>query len=101
MDNTLTSKQRARLRGLANSLETLVQIGKEGITEGVLRQLDQTLEKRELVKVRLLDTALLTPREASEELCRRLEAQPVQCIGTKAVLYRRAREKENRKILLD
>lgn len=97
----LTSKQRAQLRKLANPIDTLIQIGKDGITDGVIAQIDETLEKRELIKIRLLETAFLTPREAASELSAALKAEPVQCIGTKVVLYRQSRDKDNRKIILE
>lgn len=97
----LTSKQRAQLRRLANPLDTLIQIGKEGITDGVIAQIDATLEKRELVKLRLLETSFLSPREAAGELCSVLKAEPVQCIGTRLVIYRQSKDKDNRKIILE
>ena len=67
----LTSKQRAQLRGLANSLTPIVHIGKEGITEAVVKQTDEALEARELIKCRVLESALLTAREACDELAQR------------------------------
>ena len=85
----LTSKQRAGLRTLANSLETIAQIGKGGITDAVVAQLDEALEARELIKVRVLESALLSAREACQALTGPLRAEPVQCIGTRFVLYRR------------
>lgn len=89
----LTSKQRAFLRGLANTLPATQQIGKEGVTEAVIRQVGQELQAKELMKLKVLESALLTPREASEQLCRALDAQPVQCIGSKLVLYKPNPEK--------
>ena len=83
----LTSKQRARLRAMANTLNDTVLIGKEGITDAVLAQAEEVLE-----------TAMMTPREAQGILCEALDAEPVQCIGTKAVIFRVAREPDNRHI---
>lgn len=96
----LTSKQRAYLRGLANPLEDSVLIGKDGLTEAVVAQTEAVLEKHELIKIKLLETSMLSPREVQVELCQRLAAEPVQCIGTKTVIYRRAREEKNRHIEL-
>lgn len=96
----LSSKQRAQLRALANTLPDTLQIGKDGITEGVLTQLTQLLECHELVKIKLLETAFLTPRGASEELCTTLHAEPVQCIGAKVVLYRQSSDKDKQRIVL-
>ena len=85
----LTSKQRATLRGLANKTETIFQIGKGGVTEAVVRQAEQAIAVRELIKLRVLETALMTAREACTVLCEELNAEPVQVIGTRFVIYRR------------
>ena len=85
----LTSKQRAQLRGLANSLDPIVIIGKEGIGENLVKQADDALEARELIKCRVLENSMLTAREACDALCEACGAEPVQVIGTKFVLYRR------------
>ena len=84
----LTSKQRAQLRGLANTMDTILQVGKDGINENLVKQLDDALEARELVKCRVLENSLLTAREACQELCVLTRSEPVQVIGTKFVLYR-------------
>ena len=97
---TLTTKQRAQLRGLANPLSDTLLIGKEGVTEAVERQLDQLREAHELVKGKVLETAMLTPRAVSDALCEACGAEPVQCIGAKFVVYRPASEKDKRKIVL-
>lgn len=94
----LTSKQRARLRAMANTLSDTVLIGKEGLTDAVIAQTEEVLEKHELMKIKILETAMLTPREAQHVLCEALDAEPVQCIGTKLVLFRVARQPENRHI---
>ncbi len=96
----LNSKQRAQLRGLANTLPDTLHIGKDGVTEGVLRQLEELLESHELVKGKVLESAMTSPRAAAEALCEETHAEAVQCIGTKFVLYRQAREPDKRKIAL-
>ncbi len=85
----LTSKQRAFLRGLANPLPATQQIGKDGVTEAVCRQAEEELAAKELIKLRVLESALLTAREASELICEATGAEPVQCIGSKLVIYKR------------
>ena len=92
----LTSKQRAQLRGLANSLTPIVHIGKEGITEAVVKQTDEALEARELIKCRVLESALLTAREACDELAQRTRSEGGQAIGSKFVLYRQSHNKEKK-----
>ena len=96
----LTSKQRAYLRGLANSADTLFQVGKGGIGENLIKQTDGALTARELIKLRCLDTAGITPREAAETLAAACSANVVQVIGSKFVLYRPAPEIKDRKIVL-
>ena len=96
----LTSKQRAQLRGLANSLTPIVHIGKEGITEAVVKQTDEALEARELIKGRVLENSMLTAREAAEQLAVAARCEVVQVIGSKFVLYRYQHNKEKRKIQL-
>jgi len=88
----LTGKQRAQLRSLAATEETILQIGKGGITANVVAQLNSALEARELVKGRVLENALLTPRAACDELAEACGAEPVQVIGSRFVLYRRSRK---------
>ena len=89
----LTSKQRAQLRGLASTEETIVIVGKGGITENVIAQVRDALTARELVKGKVLESALLTAREACDALAEACGAEPVQFIGSKFVLYKR-NEKE-------
>ena len=89
----LTSKQRAQLRGIAATEDTIIQIGKGGITENTVKSVNDALKAREIVKGRVLENSLLTAREASEALCEALEAEPVQCIGSKLVLYKPNPEK--------
>ncbi len=85
----ITSKQRAALRAQANTLDTVMQIGKGGITDSVVLQAEQAISNKELIKVRVLESALLTTREACETLAQAIGAEPVQCIGSRFVLYKR------------
>ena len=94
----LSSKQRAYLRGLANKENAIFQIGKSGISEEILTELDIVLEKRELIKLSVLETSFMTARGACEAVCEEIGAEPVQCIGNKFVIYRMARAKDTRKI---
>lgn len=85
----LTSKQRAYLRGLAAKEDTILQIGKDGITEKTTETMSDMLRARELVKGRVLENSLLSAREACEILSERCRAEQVQVIGSKFVLYKR------------
>ena len=85
----LTSKQRAQLRGLANSIDTILHVGKEGIGDNLAKQADDALEARELIKGKVLENSMLTAREACETLSARCRAEQVQVIGSKFVLYKR------------
>ncbi len=96
----LTSKQRAYLRGKANTMDALFQVGKNGITDTLVQQTDETLEARELIKLRCLETAGITAREAADILSERCRANVVQVIGSKFILYRPASDPKNRKIEL-
>ena len=89
----LTSKQRAFLRAMANPIDTIVIVGKEGVTAAVATQVTDALKARELIKGKVLESALLTAREVSDILCERCKCEAVQCIGSKFVLYKR-NEKE-------
>ena len=89
----MTSKERAALRAKANPLEPIIQIGKEGITDNLITQIDDTLDNRELIKIRVhLETSPLTPKEFANELAQKLEAEVIQVIGGVIVLYREADE---------
>ena len=96
----LTSKQRAQLRGLANDLDTIVHVGKDGIGDNLIKQVNDALEARELIKGRVLENSMLTAREAAEELAVAARCEVVQVIGSKFVLYRYQHNKEKRKIQL-
>ena len=98
----LTSKQRAQLRGLANRIDTILQIGKDGIGENLIKQADDALEARELIKGRVLDNNLdYDARLAAEALAKATRSEVVQVIGTKFVLYRPTHKKDKKdKIVL-
>ena len=97
----LTSKQRAQLRGLANSIDTILIVGKDGIGDNLIKQADDALEARELIKGRVLENSMLSPREAAEQLAPLTRSEVVQVIGTKFVLYRPSHNKDKKdKIVL-
>ena len=110
----LTSKQRAEFRAQANTLETTLMVGKDGVTEAVAAEADRLLTARELVKGKVLESALMTAREVSDALCEATGADGVSCVGNKFVIYRfsekcqqernatgRAKRKETPKSKLD
>jgi len=84
----LTSKQRASLRSMANTMDTILYIGKDGISENTVKEAYDALEAREIIKCAVQQNCELTAREALDELCERLHAEPVQCIGRRFVMYR-------------
>ena len=94
----LTSKQRAQLRGLANGIDTILQIGKDGIGENLVKQADSALEARELIKGKVRDNNInYDARTAAEELAKATRSEVVQVIGTKFVLYRESHSKPKEK----
>ena len=96
----LTSKQRAQLRGIAAGTDTIIHVGKDGIGENLIKQVNDALEARELVKGRVLDNSLYTSREAAEELSAATRSEVVQVSGSKFVLYRMQHNKDKQKIEL-
>ena len=91
----MTSKERAALRAKANPLEPIIQLGKEGISDNLITQIDDTLDARELIKIRVhLETAPKTPKELAQELASALGAEVIQVIGGVIVLYREADEEK-------
>lgn len=94
----ITSKQRSFLRSLAHELEPTVYIGKSGITDNIVKEMETGLEYRELVKVKLQEGCELTPKDAANELAELLRAEYVQAIGRKFTLYRVS--KDHKKIEL-
>ncbi|MGB7604441.1 MAG: ribosome assembly RNA-binding protein YhbY [Lutisporaceae bacterium] len=89
----LTSKQRAYLRGLGNTLEPIFLIGKGGVTDSMIVEIDAALEARELIKLKILNNSLEEPREAAQTIAERIKADVVQVIGGKFILYRQSKEK--------
>ncbi|MBQ7573453.1 MAG: ribosome assembly RNA-binding protein YhbY [Clostridia bacterium] len=94
----ITSKQRAYLRKISHTLEPIFQIGKDGVTDELLKGISQSLNKRELVKVHILETAMLDTKETCNEIARDLGAEPVQAIGNKFILYRESDDEKYKKI---
>ena len=84
----LTSKERAELRAQATNLDTTLMVGKSGVTETVIAEAENLLTARELVKGKVLEGALMSPREVSDEICQATGADGVAVIGTKFVIYR-------------
>jgi len=97
----LTGKQRAKLRGLANTMDTIIQIGKTGVTDAVIIQTAEALEVREMVKLRVLETAGVTAREAAQEIAEGTGADIVQVIGTRFVLFKQNADPAKRSIFPD
>jgi RNA-binding protein len=94
----ITGKQRSYLKGLANSLDPIFQVGKNGITENFIKQVDEALEKREIIKIKVLNNSMLDAKEVANILAEKTNAEFVQSIGNKFVLYRES--KKNKKIIL-
>ena len=84
----LTSKERAELRAKANVIDTTLIVGKDGVTENVIAEAENLLTARELVKGKVLETALMSAREVSDEICQATGADGVSCVGNKFVIYR-------------
>ena len=84
----LTSKERAELRAQATTLDTTLMVGKSGVTEAVIAEAENLLTARELVKGKVLEGALMSPREVSDELCEATGADGVAVVGNKFVIYR-------------
>ncbi|WP_026893735.1 ribosome assembly RNA-binding protein YhbY [Clostridiisalibacter paucivorans] len=90
----ITGKQRSFLKGIANGMDPIFQIGKNGITESFVKQIDEALEARELIKINVLNNSFLSADECAKELAKATNAEFVQSIGNKFVIYR---ESENNK----
>ena len=93
----LTSKERAELRAQANTIDTTLIVGKDGIGENLVKQANDALEAREIIKGRVLENSMLSPREAAEALAPLTRSEVVQVIGTKFVLYRESHSKPKEK----
>lgn len=85
----ITTKQRATLRAMANGIDTILQIGKGGIVDATVTQVEDALKARELIKLRVLETSPQTAREAAQDLAGRCQADIIQVIGTRFVLYKK------------
>lgn len=96
----ITSKQRSYLRSLAHNIDPLVFVGKQGVTENVVKELDLCLENRELVKVKLQEGCDQDPKILANEMAAQLGAEFVQAIGRKFSLYRQSSDPEKRQIVL-
>ncbi len=94
----LTSKQRAYLRALANPIETILMVGKGGVSADILKQADDALKARELIKGKVLETAPHSVRDTAEEIAAHTRAEVIQVIGTKFILYRK--NQQDPKIIL-
>ena len=84
----LTSKQRAELRAQANNLDTTLIVGKDGVTDAIIAEAENLLTARELIKGKVLETALMSAREVSDAICEATGADGVSCVGYKFVIYR-------------
>ena len=89
----MNSKERAQLRAAANTIETILQIGKGGIVENVVTQVNDALEARELIKGCVLETGPITAAQAAAELAEKTDSEVVQVIGRRFVLYRKKKDK--------
>lgn len=96
----ITTKQRAMLRGLANALDPVMQIGKEGLSKNSFDAIDALLQARELIKIKVLKNCPLLPKQVCETVCQELSAQPVQVIGTMVVIYKFSTKKDFKHIEL-
>ena len=95
----LTSKQRAQLRGLANTIQPIVHIGKGGIGDALIKQVDDALEARELIKLTVLENANMTAREVADEIAVKVKADVVQVIGGTFILSRESKEHKEIKLV--
>ena len=94
----LNSKQRSILRGMANDMDTILQVGKSGINDNMLKQVKDALNARELIKLRVLENSDMTAREAAESIAESVSADVVQVIGSRFVLYRPSDDEMKRQI---
>lgn len=88
----MTSKQRAYLRGQANTLDAIFQIGKTGLSENLLQQLSDALEARELIKISVLETAPDTAKDLAQEIAENINTEVIQVIGNKITLFRQKKK---------
>ena len=95
----LNSRQRAQLRGMANDMETILQVGKGGINENTVKQVEDALEARELIKLRILETCPTNVRETADELAARTQSDVVQVIGYRFILYKESKNNKTIKLV--
>ena len=95
----LNSRQRAQLRGMANTYEAIFQVGKGGINDQLIKQVDEALEARELIKMRVLETCPDTSRIAADAIAERVGADVVQVIGYRFILYRESKNNKTIKLV--
>ncbi len=95
----LTSKQRSQLKALATKEDTIVHIGKGGLSDNILKQAEDALKAREIIKCKVLENSILSAKDACSSMAEALNAEAVQVIGTKFVLYKR--NEEQPKIVLE
>ena len=88
----MTSKERAGLRSQANTIQPIFQIGKNGVSDNTIKQLDDALEARELIKITVLETAGENTRDLAHDVAKEVNAEVVQVIGSKFVLYRKSKK---------
>lgn len=93
----LTSKERAEFRAQANGLEVTLMVGKGGVSDTLLAEAEKLLEAKELVKGRVLETAMMTAREASEAICEGTGADGISCVGATFVIWRKSKKLEEAK----
>lgn len=93
----MTSKERAKLRGIASTMETIFQIGKNPISPELIKQVNDALEAREMIKLRVLETSEYTAKEAAEIIAEEAHCEVVQVIGSKIVLFRQFKKSKNSK----
>ena len=89
----MTSKERANFRSMANNIQSILQIGKNGISDNFMKQVDDALEARELIKITLLETAGESVKSLANEIAKSVNAEVIQVIGSKFVLYRKSTKK--------
>lgn len=89
----ITTKQRSFLRGMANRMDPIFQVGKNGVEDNFLKQVEEALEKRELIKIKVLENSGLTARETSDMICEAIGCEGIQAIGSKIVIYKESSKK--------